>query len=684
MAFTYGFYNSLKGDRRYNAEQMSEIFDGILIDGIIPSIGQLFVVKTASNRMQITVGTGRAWFDHTWSKNDAVLLLIVPPCDVTRPRYDAVVLEVNHNERVNSIKIVKGVPAVNPLKPTLVNEDKVHQYPLAYILVRAGTSEIKAADIENTVGRSPTPFATGVLETAPLDDLWNQWKGEFTDWFDNIKAQLSGNIATNLQNQIDAVRASIPGKATNSEVLTGSNDSKFVTPAGLKNALNVDRRYITDSNGTTYTLRARDILPMLPRDSIDIDNESMAYGYFVKLANYEVLHYNNKVWVFDKAGSVRNYAVSCNLTRALVGWTSTSNVGPSITTPRAVAIRGTNKYIAFTDDTLYRITIGSSSPIVEVYYTWPSTDGTPKALSYINADWSALVLGFADHKFRVFKIPNAYISQPTIYTFEGLSEFGTSTSSTIKIYGMAGKQVIYASNNAYAIGNALTGEWIQKYTKFNPFIHFNYVCVDDLNGYFLLTANSASTESIQYVYCCKFSASRTDYTTSILNEISGVVYNMGTIYISSVNEERGWLYYTASRIADSITSNYMCRLDYINNRISIFTFPEGVEDKSSVSVMTGSTEFFNVFIQSPSNNYIRQGTHALIPRDMTGNIIYLERYLAYGETGIDRDGIYSAGGMLPVPKLMVHDRFVYARAAIQMFGMAKYDRLSKEFIGVPI
>ena len=39
MSVTYGFYNSIKGDRKYNALEMSSIFDGIIVDGVYMSIG---------------------------------------------------------------------------------------------------------------------------------------------------------------------------------------------------------------------------------------------------------------------------------------------------------------------------------------------------------------------------------------------------------------------------------------------------------------------------------------------------------------------------------------------------------------------------------------------------------------------------------------------------------------------
>lgn len=45
MSVTYGFYNSIKGDRKYNALEMSSIFDGIIVDGVYMSIGDALNVK---------------------------------------------------------------------------------------------------------------------------------------------------------------------------------------------------------------------------------------------------------------------------------------------------------------------------------------------------------------------------------------------------------------------------------------------------------------------------------------------------------------------------------------------------------------------------------------------------------------------------------------------------------------
>lgn len=210
MAFTCGFFNSENGDRKYNAEQMSAIFDGIIADGVFTTIGDHMAVS-AGTGMQVLVGTGKAWFDHTWNVNDAAYPLTIAASDVTLSRIDAIVLETNHSDsvRLNKLRVVQGTVASSPVKPTLTNSEKVHQHPLAWVTVAPGVTQIAASAIENAVGTSACPFVTGVIETTAIDDLFNQWNGEFDEWFDNLKAQLSDNVVANLQRQIDANKTQI-------------------------------------------------------------------------------------------------------------------------------------------------------------------------------------------------------------------------------------------------------------------------------------------------------------------------------------------------------------------------------------------------------------------------------------------------------------------------------------------
>jgi hypothetical protein len=213
MSVSSGFFNSLNGDRKYNAAQMSAIFDGLIIDGVFASIGTAFAVKAAGG-LTVNVGIGKAWFDHTWTVNDSILPMTAPEAEVLLDRIDAVVLEVNGTESVreNTIKFVKGNPSSAPSRPTLTNEGNVHQYPLCYIYRKYGTAVINQADITPMVGTESTPFVTGILQTISLDELLGKWQDEldrftdarsqevddwiaqeesdFTAWFNKMKADL--------------------------------------------------------------------------------------------------------------------------------------------------------------------------------------------------------------------------------------------------------------------------------------------------------------------------------------------------------------------------------------------------------------------------------------------------------------------------------------------------------------
>lgn len=221
MAITYGFYNSLNGDRKYNAFQMSSIFDGVIRDGVFQSIGGYLATKPGEG-MQVIVSPGKAWFDHTWTVNDADLPLEIAQSDLTLSRYDAVVLETDATKSVreNSIKVLKGTPASDPQKPTLINKGDVHQHPLAYILVPGGSSSIQVQNIDIMVGKTECPFVTSILESVSIEVLLAKWEGEFRVWFDELQNQMAGDVATNLQNQITRNAPSV------GDIVVSYNDAK--------------------------------------------------------------------------------------------------------------------------------------------------------------------------------------------------------------------------------------------------------------------------------------------------------------------------------------------------------------------------------------------------------------------------------------------------------------------------
>lgn len=204
MSVTYGFYNSVNGDRKYDATQISSIFDGIVTDGVFMSIGTSLRVKAASG-MTVNVGIGRAWFNHTWTYNDALLPLTLDASDVLNSRIDSVILEINSGEsvRANSIKILKGTPASSPREPSLTSSVTLHQYRLANILVKAGVSSINQSNITDLIGSSSAPYITSILKTVNTDELMAQWKSDWAVYIETQKSD-SSKWVQNFESELSA------------------------------------------------------------------------------------------------------------------------------------------------------------------------------------------------------------------------------------------------------------------------------------------------------------------------------------------------------------------------------------------------------------------------------------------------------------------------------------------------
>ena len=199
MSISYGFYNSVNHDRRYNANQMASIFDGVITDGVYHSIGDAFSV-TPSTGMNVNVAPGRAWFDHTWTFNDAIIVVELTAAHQVYDRIDAIVLRVDGDKRTNSIVAKAGTASNAPVKPTMTNDDdkKIHEHPLAYVRVNHGATDIKPANIQFVVGTSECPFVAGVQNGVDIDALVENWKLEFDILFAKLEDQISQAVSGTL------------------------------------------------------------------------------------------------------------------------------------------------------------------------------------------------------------------------------------------------------------------------------------------------------------------------------------------------------------------------------------------------------------------------------------------------------------------------------------------------------
>ena len=222
MAVTYGYFNSIGGDRRYNAEHMSRYFSGIVSRGILANLRGQFAVTATGTDMSVQVAPGRAFFsDGKWVESDAVESLAISPSDVLLNRIDLVVLRKDRNDIARNviITIKKGTPAIDPTAPALENTEYVEELCLAQVRINALAEAITGSNITDTrLDKTVCGFVTGVIQQVDTTTLYQQYQAAgqedravnqaaFDTWFNAMKGQLTEDAAGNLQTQIDNHKA---------------------------------------------------------------------------------------------------------------------------------------------------------------------------------------------------------------------------------------------------------------------------------------------------------------------------------------------------------------------------------------------------------------------------------------------------------------------------------------------
>lgn len=185
MAISSGFFNSVDGDRLYNAEEMTTYFEGLVSDGVYANVGEAFQVLASGNGLRVTVGTGRALVKTHWIKNDARLPLTLAAADVQYDRIDAIVLKCDlyDSARTLTVEIKAGTPAANAAAPELLNTAIVKEMPLAYIKVPRGATTITQAHITDTRPSTACGWITGLVEQVDTGQLFLQYQKAYTDMF---------------------------------------------------------------------------------------------------------------------------------------------------------------------------------------------------------------------------------------------------------------------------------------------------------------------------------------------------------------------------------------------------------------------------------------------------------------------------------------------------------------------
>lgn len=197
MSVTYGYFNSVDGDRVYNADQMSRYFDGLVSNGVYLNVGDAFKVVASGDGLSVNVKTGRGIIDCKWVNSDAVETINLNEADVSKPRYTAITLRLSYTDRLIALGFHDGSPTSNPQKPEPLRTAENYELILAYVLVPAGATSISQAQIEDTrASKRLCGWVSGLIDQVDTDQLFDQFNTAYqfmlqqmTEWQARQQAQ---------------------------------------------------------------------------------------------------------------------------------------------------------------------------------------------------------------------------------------------------------------------------------------------------------------------------------------------------------------------------------------------------------------------------------------------------------------------------------------------------------------
>ncbi len=262
----YGFFDSEitgydeegmpKFDRAESSDFLAAFISKIITNGVLADPGDCFQV-IASEGMTLKIRPGFGIIQGRFAMDTQESTVTIPTAPTSYKRIDRVVLRANYLNRLCEIVVKTGTPDANPVPPDLLQPTSGDYYELglALVAVNSNQSVITQSAITDTryddsvcgvvtqaidhldtsvffaqlnqfyeefVSKSDTSYQDFLDDMqAYLDNLStsgnNQLKSivqvltefekeseaQFNSWFQNVKDQLSEDVAGNLQNQLD-------------------------------------------------------------------------------------------------------------------------------------------------------------------------------------------------------------------------------------------------------------------------------------------------------------------------------------------------------------------------------------------------------------------------------------------------------------------------------------------------
>lgn len=202
MADQYGlFWNSVNGDRLYDADAFSEWLRKFFTNGVFANELQV----NASSGMGVTVGTGYVNINGKVRLFNTATSLTLATAGSTYPRIDTIVVECNYTDRKITLKAVTGAYSGDtPTATAPVRTAMAYQLVLAEIYVAAGATSITQSNI--TDKRTDTSVCGIVASTITQMDF-SQFTAQWADYIANFKKENEDSYTTWENNRKEIIQA---------------------------------------------------------------------------------------------------------------------------------------------------------------------------------------------------------------------------------------------------------------------------------------------------------------------------------------------------------------------------------------------------------------------------------------------------------------------------------------------
>lgn len=226
-------------DRAISSAPLRELIKRLFSDGVLPDVATNMLVQYIGttrvsgtidgdvNTYNVVVNAGFGICNGCMKLQENFYGLTMDIANTVNPRIDTVVLRLNDNDAVRSCEffIVQGEPASTPVAPQLTRNSSIWEIGLANLYKPATVSSVNPVVVTDTrfdtsrcgVISSISEFDTTAIYNQVQDDVEHfknmteedltNWfiaqQNAFSTWFNDIRGQLSEDVAGNLQNQID-------------------------------------------------------------------------------------------------------------------------------------------------------------------------------------------------------------------------------------------------------------------------------------------------------------------------------------------------------------------------------------------------------------------------------------------------------------------------------------------------